>query len=370
MNVERLHAIAAALRADIDSSTCLTLLQSIVSSLSNQINQPGQPQYQQQTSQFYTQLLQALEQSEVNDFSPTWRQVLDEIGATKVTRNTLAESIRKSFSRNQITPSVAQQELQGYLNELQQFSTGIDQTLAGLRALKIGSEDLEPGECELGVLVPRAFLNNQLDRFASELAELNQIFGVFSEVATGSRPGFEIKTISSTDLSIYLEVAAIVGACVATCVERIVALYKQLLEIRKSQAELAKLGVEKKNLKGLEDHANSVMEVGIEKLVKEIMIEYMPKGETGRKNELSIELKFAMKKIANRIDRGFNIEVRMQEPDVEAEDPEDATPGEKALIAAHAKVSEASKTLQFLKLDGEPILQLAESKGGKARGEV
>ena len=370
MNVERLHAITAALRADLDSSTSLTLFQNLVSSLSNQISQPGQPQYQQQTSQYYTQLLQALEQSEVNNFSPTWRQVLDEIGATDLTGEALAESVRESFSRNQITPSVAQQELQGYLNELQRFSAGLDQTLAGLRALKIGREDLEPGECELGVLVPRAFLDNQLDRFASELAELNQIFGVFSEVATGSRPGFEIKTISSTDLSVYLEVAAIVGACVATCVERIVALYKQLLEIRKTQAELAKLGVEKKNLKGLEDHSNGVMDNGIEKLVKEVISEYMPKGEAGRKNELSIELKFAMKKIANRIDRGFNIEVRMQEPDVEADAPENATPEEKVLIAAHAKVSEAAQTMQFLKLDGEPILQLAESKGGKARGEA
>ena len=221
----------------------------------------------------------------------------------------------------------------------------------------------------MAVLVPRAFLDNQLDRFATELTELNQIFGVFSEVATGSRPGFEIKTISSTDLSVYLEVAAIVGACVETCVERIVTLYKQLLEVRKSQADLVKLGVEKKNLKGLEDHANSVMEVGIEKVVKEIITEYMPKGDAGRKNELSIELKFAMKKIANRIDRGFNIEVRMEEPNVEAEDPANATPEEKALIAAHIKVSEASQTLQFLKLDGDPILQLPESKVSKTRGE-
>lgn len=370
MNVERLHAIAQALRADLDSSSCLSLLQNLVSSLSNQINQPGQPQYQQQTSQYYTQLLEKLEQSAVNDFSPTWQQVVEEIGASKITGANLATLVSGTFARNQITPSVAQQELQGYLNELQSLSAGIDQTLAGLRALRIGSEELDPGECELGVLVPRAFLDNRLDRFATELEELNQIFGVFSEVAVGSRPGFEIKTISSTDLSVYLEVAAIVGACIATCVERIVALYKQLLEIRKTQAELAKLGVEKKNLKGLEDHASGVMETGIEKLVKEIMAEYMPKGDAARKNELSIELKFAMKKIANRIDRGFNIEVRMEEPEVEAEDPQNATPEEKALLAAHTKVSEAAQTLQFLKLEGEPILQLQESKGTKPRGEA
>jgi hypothetical protein len=370
MNVERLHAIAFALREDLNSSEALLLLQNLVSSLSAQISQPNQPQHQQNTSQFFTQLVQALANSQVNSFSPTWRQVLDEIGASRLLGNGLAERIRDTFLRNQITPSVAQQELQTYFNEVQQLFSGVDQMLAGLSALKIEREELAPGECELGVLVPRVFLDNRLDRFASELDELNQIFGVFSEIASGSRPGFPIKTISSSDLSVYLEVGAIVGACIATCIERIVALYKQLLEIRKTQAELAKLGVEKKNLKGLEDHANGVMEKGIEKLVTEVIAEYLPKSDGARNHELSIELKFALKKIANRVDRGFNIEVRMEEPDVDSEDADESTEEEKKLLAAHSKVSNASQNMQFLKLDGDPILQLPESKGSKQRGEA
>ena len=111
MNVERLHAIAAELRRDLDQTAALSLLQNLVSSLSNQVSQPQQPQYQQQTSQYLTQLLDALRKASVNSFSPTWRQVLDEIGATELTGSELAEAIEDIFARNQITPSVAQQEL-------------------------------------------------------------------------------------------------------------------------------------------------------------------------------------------------------------------------------------------------------------------
>jgi hypothetical protein len=363
MNVERLHAIAAALQADLSATSTLPLLQQLISSLSNQISQPNQPQFQQQTSQLLTQLISSLENAKVNHFSPTWNQILQEIGAADIVGTPLAQEIQNIFSRNQITPSVAQQELQDQYNRLQTVSSGIDQFLAGVKTLKIGSELLEPGECELGVLVPRSFVDNRLDRFAEELEELNRIFGVFSELSTGSRPGFEIKTISSTDLTVYLEATAVAGACVATAIERIITLYKSLLEIRKIQGELVKQGLEKENLKGIEDHANGIMSNGIDKLVKELLAEYMPKGEKGRVNELSIELKLVLGKVADRIDRGFNIEVRMEAPKVEPGADSDDQVEQKALIASHAKIATASKHLQFLKLEGEPLLKLSAKSG-------
>ena len=367
MNAERLHAIASAMQADISKSAVLSNLQQLISMLSNQVSQPNQPQYQQQTSQFLLALVDGLRTAAVNQFSPTWQQALQEIGAWQLLGNTLADRVEEIFARNQITPSVAQQELQSLFNDLQAISSAFDQMLVSFRTLRIGKEDLAPGECELGVLVPRAFVENRLDRFADELEELDKIFGVFAELSTGSRPSFPIKTISSTDLSVFLEVGAVVGACVATAVERIIALYKTLLEVRKLQGELVKQGVDKKNLEGLEAHANSIMDVGIDKLVKDLLSEFKGNVDAGRKNELSVELKYSLKKIANRIDRGFNIEVRMEEPLQAADADKTATAEVKALSQSHERIRKASETLQFLKLDGEPILRLTEGKNEKPK---
>lgn len=363
MNVERLHAIALALQDDLSRLNVPSILQQLVSALQNQINQPGQPAYQQQVSQFYDALRSALESSEVNAFSPTWLQVLDEIGAAPLLGHTLDERVTEIFSRNLITPSIALQELQTTLTEIQTLSSAIDQMLAAFRQLKIGSEALPAGDCEVGILVPRAFVDNRLDRFSEELGELNQIFGVFAEVATGGRPGFEIRAISSSDLSIFLDAAPVIGACVAVAIERVIALYKQLLEIRKLQGELTKQGLEKDNLKGIEKHANGLMEQGIDKLVKELLTEFHKVDDNGRKNELSIELKYALKKIANRVDRGFNIEVRMTEPDTtEPESDELDAAASKDATRYQARIAAAAETLQFLKLEGEPILSLPEKK--------
>lgn len=368
MNVERLHSIALALRDDLSRSSVTSHLQQLVSALQNQINQPGQPTYQQQVSQFYEALRSALESSEVNAFSPTWRQVLDEIGAAPLLGLELDARVTEIFSRNQITPSVALQELQTILTEIQALSTSIDQMLAAFRQLKIGSEALPAGDCEVGILIPRIFVDNRLDKFSEELGELNQIFGVFAEVATGGRPSFGIRAISSSDLSIFLDTAPVIGACVAVAIERIIALYKQLLEIRKLQGELAKQGLEKDNLKGIEKHANGLMEQGIDKLVKELLADFHKVDDNGRKNELSIELKYALKKVANRVDRGFNIEVRMTEPEAtEPEADEQENAASKEATRHHVRIAAAAETLQFLKLEGEPILSLTEEKTERAK---
>ena len=184
MNAERLHAIASALQADISRSAVLSNLQQLISTLANQVSQPNQPQYQQQTSQLLAALVEGLRTAAVNQFSPTWQQALQEIGAWPLFGNNLGERVEEIFARNQITPSVAQQELQTLFNELQAISSAFDQLLASFRTLKMGKEDLAPGECELGLLVPRAFVENRLDRVAKELEELDRIFGVFAELSS------------------------------------------------------------------------------------------------------------------------------------------------------------------------------------------
>ena len=364
MNAERLHAIIAALNAELKSSGVISYLDQLVSSLQNQVSQPAQPQYEQQTAQAYSQLLDALRKPDLNRFNPTYQQVLEELGATSIIGNALASTVEAIFGRNTITPTIAHQELSQIQATLHNLQAAIDQLTAAYGALGIGKEDLSAGECELAVLVPRAFVENKLELFGEELQKLNKIFGVFAEIATGERPSFAIKTISSSDLSVYLELAAIIGACVATAVEKIIALYKSLLEIRKLLGELSEKGVEKENLKGLEDHANGIMDKGIGVLVEELIQEFCQTTDTGRKNELSIELKYSLKKIANRIDRGFNIEVRMQAPaPIPDADPEADEHG-KSIGSLHARILAAAQTMQFLKLEGPPILSLETDNPG------
>jgi len=84
------------------------------------------------------------------------------------------------------------------------------------------------------------------------------------------------------------------------CVERVVALYKQLLEIRKLNQEIQQQGVPEKELSGIENYANNLMEKGIEKIAVEVIKEYHKKDDKERKNELTNAVRISLNKIANR----------------------------------------------------------------------
>jgi len=186
------------------------------------------------------------------------------------------------------------------------------------------------------------------------LKELSFILNHFSEVATGKPDDLAIKTISSSDLLVYLNAGIPFGACLAVAIERVVSLYKSLLEIRKLQVDIRNQGVPDEATKGIEEYASQHMEKGIQELSVDIVAEFYKGKDGGRKNELITAVRISLNKIANRIDRGYNIEVRCEPP----ADDEDGHNEE--VKAAVAQVLAASANMQFLKLEGKPLLRLPE----------
>jgi len=204
-------------------------------------------------------------------------------------------------------------------------------------------------------------LKNRLDKFGKEISELNKILNVFAEISTESRPDFTIRGVSSSDFSIFIDSLQEIGACLTFALSPLISNYKNLLEIKKLRNELKKQNVPKENLKGIEDYAKDVMEKGIEDLIPKIMKEFYQGNDHGRKNELKIELRSSLKKIANRIDRGFNIEIH-SEP-IKEEESENDSDKSKDLNKYYKMINNSKETLKFLKQNGEPILSLPENEG-------
>ena len=57
--------------------------------------------------------------------------------------------------KNQTTPVVAHQEMQKILEDLRNFTKGLDSTIAAFSQFGIGTEELGPGEAEITLFVPR-----------------------------------------------------------------------------------------------------------------------------------------------------------------------------------------------------------------------
>jgi len=232
MNAERLHAIVIVLNQEINKDNTPNKLQELINSLQNVVGQP-QSSHQQALAQNLKAMYASVTDTQTDSFSPAWRQILREIGGEDLFGKQLKLNIENVFARNQITPAVALEELKQIHKRLQAFKNALDAAASSLRHFQIGDEKLGPGECEIGILIPRAAVSNQLLDFADELKELGFILNTFSEVATGKKDELSIRAISSSDLLVHLQAAAPYAACLAVAIERVVTVYKQLLEIRK-----------------------------------------------------------------------------------------------------------------------------------------
>jgi hypothetical protein len=350
MNTERLHAISIAVLDDLNTTNPLKAFSDLVDSLQNQVSQPQAPQFQEQVSRHLKTLSDVLVQSKTNNFSPAWKQILEELGVHDLFGNPLLYRIQEIFSRNQITPAAALQELKEILKQLNNCKASFEAVITSFTSFQIGSEEIEKGHCELGLLIPRAAVSNNLEEFAKDLNKIDILFGTFSEL-TNQRPGFKINSISSTDFNLMLAATPVIVASIAYAVDRILTVYKRVLEIRIKHAELKELGFKDKELQTIKKKADSAVLEEVEKLTPELLEKYYKNQNAPRRHEFSTRLRKALIEIAKRIDKGYNVEIRLS--------PEDTQETSKDVnIDA---ITSVLKNLEFIQLEGEPILSLPET---------
>lgn len=360
MNTERLHKILTEIQKEFNQNNLLTQLQTVRENLTNQVNNPQQPVYQQNLVVALSELRENLNSSSYNNFSPGWKQIIEELGGHNLLGIELKNSIDEIFNRNQITPAAALDNINIIVTQVEHLKTAIDEVISGFTKLKIEKEDLIAGQCEMGYSIPREFVENRLSSLSKEVSELNFILGTLSETITGKKEEFIVKTISSSDFLLYVIISLQVADVISNAIEKIINNYKKILEIKILRNQLKEKGVPEKATKEIEEHANSSMEELIRKIANEVITQYHSGQDEGRRNELENATVIALNKIANRIDKGFNIEFRV-EPLPPATDKNNDDKQYQVKLTNISNIQKHSITLQFINTSGQPILELNEA---------
>lgn len=366
MNTSKLHIIARYLIDELDRTQVRSRLNKLRDAIQNQINQPQQGNHQKQVSNSLNALHDALLDSPVDDFSPAWHDVLSEMRLHTYFGEDLDAQLRSIFERNTITLQVAHEEVQELASEIERIDDTLRSLTASLEYLAIGEDTLPDDTCEIGVTIPRAYVDNSLRSFGSEIVNLDKILQVFSELATGSRNPIDIRQISSSDLSVFLNYFPETAAAIAFAVERLSKLYERLLNIKKLKKELESNEVPQEKLTGLQEHIDSEATPAIEQIVEALMEKYGTHFDAERKKEITTELRHALKRFANRIDRGFNVEIRVPEQPRPDGDDTSEEPGESSddssRAAAIAETRESASRIHHHKPEGSPVLYFPEER--------
>jgi hypothetical protein len=358
MNAERLHVVARTLREELTERTVVSTLQNLLNALQTIVQQNNvstQQNFVSSREAFY----EAVTDTPTDSFTPAWRQILVEMRGEELFGKHLKQRVQEILAENQMTPGVAREEIQQIFTNLQGFSKSLDQLIAAFSSFKIGSEELAPGEAEIALLIPRDAVHEKLGDFADELHELGFILNTFSEVATGHKDDLKIRTISSSSLMVFLSAHPKFGSIIAKVVDFVVGQYKRILEIKKLHREIERLELPEEISEKTQAYANTQMETEINKFTVEIVNEYHVGKDDGRKHELTNAVRISLNMVANRIDRGFNFEVRIEPPKAPTEQKAEV---EKAVTTIRA----ASVNMQYMRLEGPPILALPEKAQSSA----
>lgn len=363
MNAEQLHATCLELRKEIDSLNLLSELEKLASALQNTVNQPNQPQHQEQIGSSKNELINSLERVESSERPVIKQQIIEEIGGSDLLGGALKTRIENSFSQLKVTPVLVQKDITDIQSELVSFREGIVELIAGFERLNIEADKLEGYVAELAILIPRRENADDLDHFAKDLKNLNRELQHFNELVTGSAEQFRIRSLSSSDYSVFLQFLPETAQAVVSTIALLLYGYEKLLDIRKKRADLAKEEAPEALIDEMDKWAESLMSKNIDKITSDLMEQFKDVDRADlRANELEGHIKFSVKKLAGRIDVGYHFSARIGEvaepSEEEAEDEELVSEYERKSGLVE-KIKTNASALKYQSMEGDPVLPLS-----------
>jgi len=362
LNAERLNAIAAAIQDDLATTDVPTLLRQLASELNLAVEEPQVPSHAQAVAAYRGQLNSQLAASRTNEFSDAWRLTVEELGIADLLGNTLRDRIESIFLRNEITLPVAAAEIAEISARLDSTVALLEKVTQGLTGLGVGSEELAPGQFEIGFLIPRPAVDNELEQLGKEFVKLDQILGPFLELTGENRPDLELRSISSSGFQVFLDAYADLALTMSRVVESLLASYERIRGMRKTAEEMDAQGTPPEVIDQYTAFANDRMALDIDALAGQLIDEAGDRVPEGRRAELRLDVRHSLRQLADRIDEEYSIEVRAFVLPAEAE-----TEGTEALpegvtdeqARAAIQITARQPRMRTMNLTGRRILELA-----------
>ena len=359
MNAERLNALARTLKKEIAATNYPALIAQLADQLSAVAREPMQPAHQQNANGLREQLETALRESPTNSYSPAWRQTLSELGVANLVGNGLLAQVNAVYARSAVTPATAAEAMAPLAELVRRLDVAVDGLIGGFDFFEIGAEELDPGEFEIGFLIPRVEVDDDLEGLGREFQALWRILAPFVEITTGSRPDMKVRSISSSEFQVFLHALPETAALVAVTVERLIAAWSNIMSIRVAYAQLEQANVSEERLKQIAEEADERMGAEIDVIVGDVLKRV--KATDGRVNELRTEMTRSLSELADRIDRGYNVQVEVGElPEAQEDDSKETTAELAKLRKWRDAVLAAQPQLAFMNETGKPILHLAQ----------
>lgn len=354
MNAQRLRDVLFRLRDQLSAAQVDSRLADLETALQNQVGNPNQPSFQSNVFQAVEQLRTALRDAHNEPSTTLWSEALKEVGLERLLPAAIFERARAAVENSNVWPAVALEQVRELRRDLTESQNRITQSIDDLTWLRISEAAIPPDKAEVGVLIPRSAVGNNLDKFGDEARDLNNLFNAISLAVTGQADDIQIDSIGSTDFSLFVWMNPLTVKVFASAVREIFATYKDWIEIQDLRDDHRfKKALRKKTLEAIE----ADMRTNVGKQINIIATEIMKNSplDENTQNDAGNRLRNALKEILDRYTKGYLFDARASK---EAESSDDPTVSETAKA-----INEIGRAIERINIPSEKLLELPPGDG-------
>lgn len=328
MHLGRFHRAIELLHADYRAIKHDKLLQDIIGHLNSMSGNPGNAEIATNFKKSVDRCRSTLLQSPLNRPRPILKLMLESIGATEFIGERFFSRVMAAIEGNPGATALVLQSITALQQDTQKFYQQIATVDKIFGELQIEYDELEEGEAEIGLLIPR-------DEQASTLKDLSKVFNHWHNSLTPIKEVFDpkagslqIRVCSTTDWMFYLISTPPVLAGLAYCMKKVNEILGEAVKMREIVAQLIHAKAPQQAIELIEKDSDGKLDKELRALSKDVLSQHYKEGDDGRKNELENHLTISFKWIAHEITNGTKVEVRLIPPRQAEPQSEEAEPRE------------------------------------------
>jgi hypothetical protein len=289
------------------------------------------------------------------DLSPALKRDISVINAQRFFNELMPAEFEAMLAPLAESPAVARDRVHEEVAKRQRFLEGMAATVQALSSFEVQDDELRPGDSEIEVLLPRLLFEGNLQGLQHELSVLNKILRTFYELNDLSPEPIDVRHISASDPTFFLGIDVSIALDIAKAVKWCIDTISGALSLRRVISEARKTPlVDTSIIDKIESDIAKNLDKQIEAKVLEILTRF---SEEQRRNEMRMKTDLALRELYARLERGMEIIPRVLPP------PDDADGRFDEKQRANFKtVAFVGNTLEFPKIEGEPLLKISHSK--------
>ncbi|RYH60464.1 MAG: hypothetical protein EON54_10770 [Alcaligenaceae bacterium] len=300
--------------------------------------------------EFRTLLAEVLAHMEISDedlYQPYAREIIRDLRLERALPPDLPARIAATVQARGFDHTALSADLRVEAVELRKIIShvlSVDEGMGELGVEWVHVEDAESGG-EIGLLIPREAVGETLPALTEEFQQLALLFRAINELTGAQNYDPKVRTISSTDWQVFLDLGPEQILVWVVIVERIVSLFKSNLEIKTLQRSLSEKGMPKKITDLIEKEIEKQVSSSIAGLASDVVSQYSSIDDKPRLNEVETQLRRGLRYLAKRLNQGAQVEINVEVPDDpgEAAAPVDGSPPNELLAKVQAQRAHIAK---------------------------